>query len=169
MKKFMIVLVALMIVPIASAVASPVSWDVASNTDGTYTITLMSDMGLSDASIGLATATAGELTPGAWDVAFKTADAGYNGAAFGMGANELLSATGAADPGVYVSGAIYTFTYAGPATVITIGDLPAFGITSYVRGAEGLISLSGQEIAVPEPMTMALMGLGGLFIRRRRA
>jgi len=53
----------------------------------------------------------------------------------------------------------------------TDGDLAAvvlnMGSSAYLLNAEDF-SVMGTKTYVPEPMTMALLGLGGLFLRRRK-
>ncbi len=124
----------------------------------------------------------GIANPGAWDALFKNADAGYNGAAFDYGQGDLVAANGVVDPGVYATGILYTYSYDipsdaafGSTIAFTVGDIPGVGYLSFIEYmAEGVateMSLTGMEFAatvIPEPMTIALLGLGSLFLLRRR-
>ncbi len=124
----------------------------------------------------------GTANPGAWNTTFTTADAGYNGSAYGFGTGDLISATGGISLGFPATGILYTYSYEipsdaalGATIVFTVGDLPDFGIASsisyLVEGASAQMSPTGMEFAatvIPEPMTIALLGLGGLFLLRRR-
>ncbi len=124
----------------------------------------------------------GTANPGAWNTLFVTADAGYNGGAYGFGVGDLVIATGAVTPGIYATGTLYTYAYDIPsdaafgATItFTVEDLAEyfyFSSISYLVGDVATpMSTTGMEFTatvIPEPMTIALLGLGGLFLLRRR-
>ncbi|MBA7587031.1 hypothetical protein ES708_29041 [subsurface metagenome] len=124
----------------------------------------------------------GTANPGAWNTLFTTADAGYNGTAGGYGAGDLIMVSGGISLGFPATGLLYSYSYDipsdaafGATIVFTVGDLPDFGIASsidyLVEGATAQMSMAGMEFTstvIPEPMTIALLGLGGLFLLRRR-
>ncbi len=124
----------------------------------------------------------GTANPGAWDALFVVADAGYNGGVYGFGQGDLVIATGGVTPGAYATGILYTYTYdipsdaaVGSTITFTVGDIPEYfylsSIGYLVEEATAEMSLTGMEFAatvIPEPMTIALLGLGGLFLLRRR-
>ncbi len=124
----------------------------------------------------------GTANPGAWNTLFTTADAGYNGGAFGFGAGDLIMANGGISLGFPATGLLYSYSYDIPSDAVvgsiitfTVEDLTKYGSASsigyLVEGATTQMSLAGIEFAatvIPEPMTIALLGLGGLFLLRRR-
>ena len=124
----------------------------------------------------------GTAIPGVWNTTFTVANPGYNGADFGFGGGDLIIANGGVDPGIYATGILYGYSYdipsdaaLGSTITFTVGDIPGMGYLSdivyMVEGASAEMSLTGMEFTanvIPEPMTIALLGLGGLFLLRRR-
>jgi len=121
----------------------------------------------------------GTATPGAWNILMTVAnDPGVNGSAYGFGIGEIVAADGAAALGVGVDGLLYDFTYAIPTdalvgSIITfsIGDIEEYGLISGAYNNVGVeVALPGAlgVHVIPEPMTVLLLGLGGLFLRRRK-
>ena len=79
--------------------------------------------------------------------------------------------------GDYATGTLYTFLYHVPtvpaSTYITINasDQTPYGNTVEIDFSDGSSIYSTQGVVIhviPEPMTMGLLGLGGLFLRRRK-
>jgi len=143
------------------------------------TITVSSDELVTGLVLALITDNgfAGTATPGAWDALFTVADPGYNADDFGLGGTgDLIMVTGAITPGFPATGDLYTYTYDVPTTAtgditFTVEDAHGyFSSISYMVGDVATpMSITGMEFtSVPEPMTIALLGLGGLFLLRRR-
>jgi len=183
MKKLLVLLLVFAMASCANAAI--VSFSAGAGLPGdTIGITVSSDEQVIGVGLALITDNGfgGTANPGAWNAKFTTADAGYNGGASGFGAGDLIIATGSVTPGVYATGLLYAYGYdipsdavVGTTIVFTVGDLPDFGAASsidyLVEGATTQMSMAGMEFTatvIPEPMTIALLGLGSLFLLRRR-
>jgi hypothetical protein len=183
MKKLMILMLVLGMASWANAAI--VSFDAQDGLPGdTITITVSSDEQVSGVILAMITDNGfgGTANPGAWDAKFTTSDAGYNGGGYGFGAGDLVLATGAVDLPHYATGDLYTYSYDIPLTAVvgstitfTVEDIADYGYLSSIQYVveETLtdMSITGMEFTanvIPEPMTMALLGLGGLFLRRRK-
>ncbi|MFI4913382.1 MAG: PEP-CTERM sorting domain-containing protein [Sedimentisphaeraceae bacterium JB056] len=173
MKKLLALVLVLAVAQFASAA---ISWDVADNGNGTFAVSLVTDEQVNAVSLPQMVSTGGvfAVDSGAWSPAFTSTQPILDLSGFGVsgygGATANITAAG-----TYTTGTLIAMTVTGEAgDVITIGDLAAFGMTAYVStqagGQQSLASVGADSFTlVPEPMTMALLGLGGLFIRRRRA
>lgn len=165
--------------------AAVVSFSAADGLPGdTIGITVSSDEQVAGVILALITDNGfgGTANPGAWNTTFTVANAGYNGGASGFGTGDLIMADGSISLGFPATGLLYSYSYDIPSDAVvgsiitfTVGDLAEYGIASsigyLVEGATAQMSLTGMEFAatvIPEPMTIALLGLGGLFLLRRR-
>lgn len=174
MKKLIAIALVLAMAPLASA---GLVWNCADNGDGTFGVTLTSDFGVNGCTLAMLMPNdGGAITNPSFNAGFVTYSyAGDPGDWYGEAAGSLVAAS-ASQNGV-VTGDLFSFTYTGKVgDTISVLDYPAWGMTSVVyAAADGAITaLTGDAVLgtiniVPEPMTMALLGLGGLFIRRRRA
>ena len=184
MKKLLILALVLSVASIANATiglvasnSSPVAGEnitmtietTASELVGTIQVGIIRD----DVSGGLA-------ATGSFNALFTTTDVGYNGVTLGLGddAGDIGYISGIVNLPNYATGTLYTYTYTVSAsatngTVITFSLPDASGDPYYFPSEAGLstaevVGISGTSVTViPEPMTIALLGLGGLFLRRK--
>ncbi len=148
---------------------------------GTITITMHSDEQVVGAVLAVITDNGFGGTanaPGSWNALFTIADGGYSGLDIGLGAGDLVLATGTVNIPNYATGTLFTYTYTvplgatGPIT-FTVLDYPDMGYASYINYMSGgtalTENLAGTSFtSMPEPATIALLGLGGLLLRRRK-
>ncbi len=177
MKKILALVLVLAVAQLASAA---ISWEVAQLTDTTFSVSLVATENVQDVSIAQlvtngATFAVTPLDSSVWLGNFGGTKQGFfDLAGFGAAGYGAAMGTNTA-AGVYATGTLLSFTAVGAVgDVILVQNLPAFSMNSYVitqaGGTQTFEALNaGSFELVPEPMTMALLGLGGLFIRRRRA
>jgi hypothetical protein len=114
---------------------------------------------------------AGALTPGALG-AFSAGGAGIGAEAMGLdsvyGAGAIVGAAGGMTTGSGLTGVLYSFSFSPEVLLITIGPETEYQLgAAYVQVGQTTYDLTGYTI-VPEPMTMGLLSLGALFLRRRK-
>jgi len=181
MKKLVIFMLVLGLASVANATIA-FNWNAAAALPGAdLTIELIADASEQVSTISLALVNdnnfGGSVTPGAFSADFMTSDPGYKGSDFGYGAGQLIGASASDEVGQYVTGLLYSYTYTIPGTAtagqvigFTVEDFPDFGLTSVVTllDSSTMVPADFNVTIIPEPMTIALLGLGGLFLRRRR-
>lgn len=109
-------------------------------------------------------ADAGSVSSGAWTVGGLTVNNGAFGTSPLIDGAQYVGNAGDFDG---INGLIYSFEYTvDAATTLSFAEVAAkTPFNTAVATDLGSLDVN----VVPEPMTMALMGLGGLFLRRRRA
>jgi hypothetical protein len=86
--------------------------------------------------------------------------AGYNAGSVNHGAGAANTAP--------VNGVIYSIDFTPGAAELNFIYSSIFADVSSISIGGQAIDLSGYSLIVPEPMTMGLLGLGGLFLARRK-
>lgn len=178
MKKLIAIVMILALASVASA-GIDLTWNSTPTGSDTYDITLdvTGETGVSYVSINSLTVDSGTLTA----LSSSTLPEGlaHNGMigdplGVGYGAYGNEFAIQGVDDSPVKDGTVLSFSYTGTASEAYVGNLAsAYFAESLISGTDGVdytfSELGMETIAIPEPMTMALLGLGGLFIRRRRA
>jgi hypothetical protein len=178
MRNFLLLVLVLSLSTVASAA---LSWTVTGTAaaGNTLTLELVADFDVDAMDIMVATdnGNGGTATPVSVNANFNVfGDAGYNGAAYGYTAGDLVYANGASGPGPpHPTGIIFTYDYTisgtWDGTAFDIDVIPgAYGegnsrVHDFVRQAD---ITAIPSILIPEPITIMLLGLGGLFLRRRK-
>ena len=171
MKKLLVLILVLGLATMVSAVPTT-DLSLVSGMDYTVvgsTVTILSTGPVAGFAIGLMTPDAGTLTAVAVAEGFGIKSLGDPD----LGGTGLMGIAGAVSgtPPVYVTGTLYTFTASGgDGTVITLDAEMILGLgDSFVKWSNDAVTdLNGSTITIPEPMTIALLGLGGLFLRRKK-
>jgi len=182
MKKFILLTIVLALVSSASAT---LTWKVDGGDASAYVAVASDTVTLSLVDTGAATAItigtfsdggAGGLmaVPATLNVKFTQGiTTGYVGTDLGYDAGTIAVITGAYDAPNTATGTLVSFSYTLPSVlpssdiIFTAGDITDYGYVSSVSYTTGSASIPGMEITIPEPMTIALLGLGGLFLRRK--
>jgi len=174
MKKLFAVLMVLCICGAASAVPV-ISLDGEGTTivavPGVVTIEILTDAGLMGLD-ALVTVTGGDLITGAMSSA-DAASYGWDAVSFPIDPLDVGTATvevggatfGSAGPGAvgYVE-----ITYTGGTQIVSIAAGATFGGNLDSSGMPTPVMSTLAVEIIPEPMTIALLGLGSLFLLRRR-
>ena len=175
MKKLLVLTLVLGLATMVSAVPSS-DLSLVSGMDYTVvgsTVTILSTSPVAGFALGLIdpVPSGGTLAIGSVNPAFGIKGPG-DPDPFGSGGIIGVSGAVSTTPPVYVTGMLYDFTFTGlvAGDVITLLQETNFGLGhSEVEWDDtSKTSLDGATITIPEPMTIALLGLGGLFLRRKK-
>ena len=179
MKKLLILMLVLGLVSTASAATATLRLEYSGSSTApasvlgtTISVDLLSDValtGIQEIDFGEGTST-GTLSLGDWQVGTQS-QAGEDGT---LTSNDIIDAFASTTVAWAADTVLYSFDYAVDATngggtvqiMMQTGNAMNNGLMT-VYTYPGSISLAPLTI-VPEPMTIALLGLGGLFLRRRK-
>lgn len=172
-----------MVLVVASVVSAGVEWTFTSGAAGdTVTISLVTTDATTVKGVALPLISdggaGGFAANGAVNASLSSGlDNGYNGATlaswgFTGTAGDWGAASGTALTGV--AGVIFSYDYTIDAAFV--GDSITFAVSNLeglmdyqVLTSDGSVAASSFAMSVvPEPMTLGLLGLGGLFLRRRK-
>ncbi len=161
MKKLLALILVLSLATVANAVL--VGNTTGDDTEGSGSQTLNITGGGYDTYVAIAivgtgtiAGTVGADAPASSGLAGTLEDLGLGS----LGTGEVWTMADMDSPYVYNNGVWLTIGYTGAVN----GDV----ITAYDVGPSGTeLNVLGSITIVPEPMTLALLGLGGLFIRRK--
>ena len=177
-------LVCLMIVALIGTVASAgivFSGDLTIPEDTVQAYTIVADIAAENMNVGAIALDKGSALVGTLNALFTTVnDPGQqkDGSVNGI---YIFQINATAPTGITVDAGQVLYSFTIDSTGLDVGDIitisewigdnpfgmPPFPVSSFFNGdAADLASLAVEVI--PEPMTIALLGLGGLFIRRRK-
>ena len=178
MRKLLALVIVLAFVSTASAAS--VRFEVAPGTPtfgggGSYsfgqviTINLIADFAVQSFSVSIAGNYGTAVAAGPVNADFVVFP---NSGTMNTGGNLITGATGAVafgSPNVDAEEILYSFDYLVPhlpySTNIVIDDV---GFVSILGGGTSIDDVDAFVVHTPEPMTIGLLGLGGLFLRRRK-
>jgi len=84
-------------------------------------------------------------------------------------AGSWVTASGSTNSTSSVSGVLFVLSYEGAVSEITLVDETEWYLGNAELNIDGTtVAVAGYTIAVPEPATMALLGLGALVLRRKK-
>jgi len=178
MKKLLILVMVLAMASLANATIVSITGPSTIALGGTaaYTVSQSGTPAIGSADIDAVAdlATKGTLSAGAIVATGRDTTTDYIGAPFGTNSNGYEFSAANLTSGVALGTNLFTFTLTATGTLGQIIALSmvenSFYDATFVQIPTGSVGLQGMNVTItPEPMTIALLGLGGLFLRRRMA
>lgn len=172
MKKLLVLSLVMAVASFASAALDLATIEgVSYEVDAVNGIVTISGVNVFGFNFGVMVPDAGVLTPGqlgGFGAGGVGDPAGALGLGYAYGDGAIVGVSGVMTSGSSLTGVLYKFSFSPEVLLITLGTETEYGLgASSIQVGQTTYDLTGYTI-VPEPMTMGLLSLGALFLRRRK-